>query len=440
MPRARPPDSDTDTGSLSGESEEVGVRVAGCVTTKKNCTCIVFLTTCLIASAFALGAAMAHQPPGIITPKADEEGQGSQKKSTAGNMPTKAVVAVVPAKTGPPVAVETPEPTVPQTVTLESTTTSSAESLLVSSSPIPTPALMPHTVSPESTTTSGPESTTTSSPIPTLPFVPQPISPDLLCLTDGMQNPVFYHAGLATTYCHVTGIPCEINSTGVAYIAHDSEAGILNAHITFQDVNVARTPIIALHLHRGDDTVNGGQIAYFCGEPPMPAMHGLPACSQESSHTYRGYFLHEDGTYSTVPSNEFKDYLLENKVTPHNIHRYVYYNLHTSYSWIKTHGKGLIRAQLIASGKPPIFATAGCTPEIAEIAVPETPCSDALPGSNCFKDVIWALAHGIHQHPDWYTGLSAYSDIYDFQAYLHKTKQGSGECPEPCHHRRLRGI
>merc|ERR1712192_104360 len=182
-------------------------------------------------------------------------------------------------------------------------------------------------------------------------------------------------------------------------------------------------------------TVNGPPIVFFCGAPPLPAMHGLPACSQEADRVYKGYFMHPDGSFSTKVSDEFKSYMRDNQVTQENIQEFLYYNLHTTYSWATTKGNGLIRAQLVATGSPPSFATKDCKNQM------DSKCAYPASGSKCYEDVIWAMSYGIKWHPDWYPGLSESSDFNEFQAFLHRTKQGSGTCPAPCDRvsRRLRG-
>lgn len=51
-------------------------------------------------------------------------------------------------------------------------------------------------------------------------------------------------------------------------------------------------------------------------------------------------------------------------------------------------------------------------------------------GDTCSKNVMWAMSHGIWEHPEWYPGLSATSSFEQFQAILHM--QGHGGCPRPC--------
>jgi len=59
-------------------------------------------------------------------------------------------------------------------------------------------------------------------------------------------------------------------------------------------------------------------------------------------------------------------------------------------------------------------------------------CHTALPSEECYTGVVWAMEHGIHMHPEWYTGLTADSSFVDFQEYLHNTRQS--RCPYPCGH------
>merc|ERR1712232_1323193 len=150
---------------------------------------------------------------------------------------------------------------------------------------------------------------------------------------------------------------------------------------------------------------------------------------------YKGYFLQEDGTFTTKASAAFAE-LMESKVTELNAHNLLYYNLHTTYSFAETQGRGLIRAQLVATGAPPAFALHGCHKAAdADVSTPSassTRCEAAVPGTACFRDVVWAMSHGIQQHPEWYPTLSASSSFDDFQTFLHETKQNNGNCEAPC--------
>jgi len=57
-------------------------------------------------------------------------------------------------------------------------------------------------------------------------------------------------------------------------------------------------------------------------------------------------------------------------------------------------------------------------------------CQNAEQGTECFSHVLYAMSHGIFEHPNWYPGLSADSDFSDFQALLHLLPQNG--CPRPC--------
>lgn len=57
-------------------------------------------------------------------------------------------------------------------------------------------------------------------------------------------------------------------------------------------------------------------------------------------------------------------------------------------------------------------------------------CHTALPGESCYKDVMWAKTHGIREHPHWYHGLSSSSTNEDFQADVHAKRPD--KCPMPC--------
>jgi len=57
-------------------------------------------------------------------------------------------------------------------------------------------------------------------------------------------------------------------------------------------------------------------------------------------------------------------------------------------------------------------------------------CQSATPGERCYDGVMWAMEHGIINHPEWYPELSQHSRFDDFQHHLH---QGGYEgCPLPC--------
>merc|ERR1712217_290532 len=111
----------------------------------------------------------------------------------------------------------------------------------------------------------------------------------------------------------------------------------------------------------GNSSVNSHKhLVYFCGTAPMPSGHGLPICSQQDNQVYQGYFLQSDGTFTTQVSLEFKQLIEKNKAAGAKVEEFLYYNLHTTYSYAKNHGKGLIRAQVVETGSPPAFAIEGC--------------------------------------------------------------------------------
>lgn len=279
------------------------------------------------------------------------------------------------------------------------------------------------------------------------------------CLTNGMRKPQFFQAGLATSACNVTGIPCEVSASGVAYIAYDSDAGALSASVTFQHLNPyangdfgsaskfngAQTPIIGMHLHKGNSSVNShDHMVYFCGTPPL-ARHGLPSCKQQDNQVYHGYFLQTDGTFTTQVSNAFRDLMKSTTASSVNVEDVLYFNLHTTYSFAKTHGNGLIRAQAVATAAAPAFALKDCIEDAksegaisgtagttTSVSPQSTSCQAALPGTQCFQDVVWAMSHGIQQHPEWYPGLSSSTSFDEFQAFLHTSKDANRTCPAPC--------
>jgi hypothetical protein len=63
---------------------------------------------------------------------------------------------------------------------------------------------------------------------------------------------------------------------------------------------------------------------------------------------------------------------------------------------------------------------------------PCSKCHTAVPDETCHAGVVWAMQHGIHEHPEWsiYSGLDADSSFVDFQAALHRHQ--INRCPEPC--------
>ncbi|CAK9048147.1 unnamed protein product [Durusdinium trenchii] len=59
-------------------------------------------------------------------------------------------------------------------------------------------------------------------------------------------------------------------------------------------------------------------------------------------------------------------------------------------------------------------------------------CGTAQKGDRCYNDVMWAMNTGIHQHPDWYRGLTPDASFEEFQGYLYRTSPVNHACPPPC--------
>jgi hypothetical protein len=71
-----------------------------------------------------------------------------------------------------------------------------------------------------------------------------------------------------------------------------------------------------------------------------------------------------------------------------------------------------------------------------------TACEDAAANSLCYEEVMWAMEHGIHLHPEWYPSLTEFSSFRKFQSRLFQGEQTGLEpnkCPEPCCHDTLPG-
>jgi len=58
-------------------------------------------------------------------------------------------------------------------------------------------------------------------------------------------------------------------------------------------------------------------------------------------------------------------------------------------------------------------------------------CRKAKRGETCYVDVVWSMHEGIHEHPDWYPGLTSQSSFEEFQFVLNVTG-GESKCPKPC--------
>lgn len=58
-------------------------------------------------------------------------------------------------------------------------------------------------------------------------------------------------------------------------------------------------------------------------------------------------------------------------------------------------------------------------------------CRDAKRGSECYRRVQYHATQGIHDHPEWYHGLTPNSSLREFQEYEYDTNGPDG-CPAPC--------
>jgi hypothetical protein len=78
------------------------------------------------------------------------------------------------------------------------------------------------------------------------------------------------------------------------------------------------------------------------------------------------------------------------------------------------------------------YGTHVCSPLPPPTPAPTTAgaCHTAVAGEKCYGDVDWAMKTGIHQHPEWYPGLSQSSSFEEFQTHMHDI--GYSECPMPC--------
>jgi len=60
-------------------------------------------------------------------------------------------------------------------------------------------------------------------------------------------------------------------------------------------------------------------------------------------------------------------------------------------------------------------------------------CHTVLQGDGCWEKVQWAMLVGIREHPEWYPGLASGSSFEEFQSLFHRSGGEQGDCPtEPC--------
>lgn len=57
-------------------------------------------------------------------------------------------------------------------------------------------------------------------------------------------------------------------------------------------------------------------------------------------------------------------------------------------------------------------------------------CKMAVKGDDCYNSVVWAMTHGIKEHPEWYDGLTKKSLFEDFQAIAARKPKST-----KCHHK-----
>ena len=193
-----------------------------------------------------------------------------------------------------------------------------------------------------------------------------PANKTLCALHAGMKEPMRFSAA-AEPLCEVTGIPCGVPARAAARVAYDAATGLGRMSVTFEALNPfavdtsgvfpnglggpadfpgAQTPILAMHIHQGNATTNGPIIIWYCGAAPL-VFPGVPPCSQETGVLYDAYYLQDDGSYAKEPGKAFLEYVTTNAITEANAQEYLYFNLHTTFSFAVTKGKGLVRGQLL---------------------------------------------------------------------------------------------
>lgn len=60
----------------------------------------------------------------------------------------------------------------------------------------------------------------------------------------------------------------------------------------------------------------------------------------------------------------------------------------------------------------------------------EPVCHIAVKGQTCYRDVLFGMQKGVHEHPEWYPGLNQMSSFESFQSVLHGNPELN--CPKPC--------
>mmetsp|Transcript_18152 Transcript_18152/g.56965 ORF Transcript_18152/g.56965 Transcript_18152/m.56965 type:complete len:353 (-) Transcript_18152:71-1129(-) len=65
-------------------------------------------------------------------------------------------------------------------------------------------------------------------------------------------------------------------------------------------------------------------------------------------------------------------------------------------------------------------------------------CHTVSPGEDCYRQTLWAMTHGIYEHPEWYGKLTNASSFEAFQDHLRTSQQA--DCPRPCSPRLSRAV
>ena len=170
----------------------------------------------------------------------------------------------------------------------------------------------------------------------------------------------------------------KVAASGKAYITWNEATETYSINSQIRNIDKKANEIIGYQLHSGDSNAkNGAACVVFCMSVPIP-IPPLPAgakakpfkwrngvgCPQTNSYsTNSGEFMfsvaettnpqkqhfaadNDDMAVGLAPANRtvFNNALRQCTSTKKDCN--VYFNLHTKYSWSKTHGMGLARGQL----------------------------------------------------------------------------------------------
>jgi len=70
--------------------------------------------------------------------------------------------------------------------------------------------------------------------------------------------------------------------------------------------------------------------------------------------------------------------------------------------------------------------------EQAEEEEEEGECAAAVPGTTCYKDIVYGMGDGIRKNAAWYPELNKFSTFEDFQTVIHHKNMPGHTCPKPC--------